>query len=594
MLGRRSDQHGLFEGDTQYLDHVGRDSFYGYLASLRGSLFRDEQFADFYDQQGIGRPSVPPSLLATALLLQTFDRVSDEEARDRATFDVRWKVALGIWIDQQPFAKSTLQLFRAQLVVHEAAAEIFRRSLELAREQGFAVRNRKMRVALDTTKILGRGAVKDTYNLLGDGIVLVLRQLAKLAAVQLADYATQRGLSRYVSEQSVKGEAELDWDNAAERTRLLSEIVADGDALLEEVSKVRATLSDGSAEDDALKRAAERLSQVLLQDIERKPEGASLHEGVATDRMPSVHDPEMRHGHKSAHNRFDGHKAQIAVDTETQLITAVAVLPGNAADNSGALALVEQTEDNSETKVAETIGDCAYGDGATRRQFAEAERPLVAKVAVTRNRDCFPKTDFVIDLVAKTCVCPAGKNGLARYSRPSGEGQERKLRGFRFRAEQCAACPLRPQCVRGLRGRTIAVHPDEALLQKARALQRSAEFRPYKQARQVVEHRIARLVQLGIRQARYFGRAKTLFQLLMAATVANLTLLAAHSQLPGGAPDPSWLPLLALIAVWGLAGAHLIAEMPPGAPSRQSPVPDRAGVSRSRSVSQMALSRPHF
>jgi hypothetical protein len=45
----------------------------------------------------------------------------------------------------------------------------------------------------------------------------------------------------------------------------------------------------------------------------------------------------------------------------------------------------------------------------------------------------------------------------------------------------------------------------------------------------VVEHRIARLVQLGIRQARYFGRTKTLFQLCLAAAVANLTLLAATS-----------------------------------------------------------------
>ena len=41
-----------------------------------------------------------------------------------------------------------------------------------------------------------------------------------------------------------------------------------------------------------------------------------------------------------------------------------------------------------------------------------------------------------------------------------------------------------------------------------------------------MEHRLARLVQLGMRQARYFGRAKTLFQLLMTATVANLTLVA--------------------------------------------------------------------
>jgi hypothetical protein len=69
----------------------------------------------------------------------------------------------------------------------------------------------------------------------------------------------------------------------------------------------------------------------------------------------------------------------------------------------------------------------------------------------------------------------------------------------------------------------------EALLQQARQLQTSPIFSEARRRRQVVEHRIARLVQLGIRQARYFGRTKTLFQVCLAAAVANLTLLAATS-----------------------------------------------------------------
>jgi len=53
----------------------------------------------------------------------------------------------------------------------------------------------------------------------------------------------------------------------------------------------------------------------------------------------------------------------------------------------------------------------------------------------------------------------------------------------------------------------------------------------YRKLRQAAEHRLARLMQLGARQARYFGRTKTLFQLLMAATVANLTLMAMRTGL---------------------------------------------------------------
>jgi hypothetical protein len=85
MLGKRSRQRGLFEADNQYLDFVGRDSFYGFLARQRGKLFQDEDFAEFYCPDN-GRPSVAPSLLATALLLQTHDKVSDEEANARADY----------------------------------------------------------------------------------------------------------------------------------------------------------------------------------------------------------------------------------------------------------------------------------------------------------------------------------------------------------------------------------------------------------------------------------------------------------------------------------------------------------------------------
>ena len=96
---------------------------------------------------------------------------------------------------------------------------------------------------------------------------------------------------------------------------------------------------------------------------------------------------------------------------------------------------------------------------------------------------------------------------------------------------------MRQNCVsaKNRRGRTVRLHPQEALLQKARALQHSEAFAEYRKRRQVSEHRLARLVQLGIRQARYIGRAKTLFQLLMAATVANLTLVAMKLGMMGKA-----------------------------------------------------------
>ena len=214
MLGERTEQRGLWEADRMYLDYVGKDTFYGLLASLRGQLFRDADFAEFYCLDN-GRTSVPPRLLATALLLQTYDKVSDAEAKARGDFDIRWKVALwkvalwkvalwkvalwkvalGIEVEDRPFAKSTLQVFRGQLILRDQVHEVFERSLRLARETGY-LKRRSLRVALDTTYILGRGAVKDTYNLLADGMVKLLRALAAVDRTTVKAWAEAQGYQR--------------------------------------------------------------------------------------------------------------------------------------------------------------------------------------------------------------------------------------------------------------------------------------------------------------------------------------------------------------------------------------------------------------
>ena len=283
---------------------------------------------------------------------------------------------------------------------------------------------------------------------------------------------------------------------------------------------------------------------MLLQDIERKSgdcdgDGVSLKGGVSKDRMVSVHDPEMRHGHKSSRRRFDGHKSAIVVETDTQLITAVEVLAGNAADNLGALELVEESEANTGVPVEEAMGDAAYGDDGTRQAFADAGRKLVARVPGRPDRQRFPKDDFVIDLAAGSCTCPAGQvthNIVPAGRRTDAAGRVHRLRAFQFDGSECMTCPLRSQCIsaKGRKGRWVLIHPQEALLQEARALQQSAGYDEYRARRVVVEHRLARLVHLGIPQSRYFGRVKTRFQLYLAATVANLTLVAAKADLPGG------------------------------------------------------------
>ena len=401
-----------------------------------------------------------------------------------------------------------------------------------------------MRVAMDTTYILGRGAVKDTYNLLADGIVKLMRALAAVSGVPLRRWAETHGCQRYVG-TSVKGEAAIDWSNRRARRKLLGQIVADTDRLLELARQAQEGLSAESQERQAIVDAADLLGQLLLQDVRRVGDGdgdddggVSLRDGVSKDRMVSVHDPELRHGHKSSRRRFNGHKAAIVVDTDSQLITAVDVLPGNAPDNLGALELVERSEASTGSVVEEAMGDAAYGDGGTRQTFADAGRRLVAKVPGRPDRKHFPKNDFHLDLAAGSCTCPAGqvtRTIVPAGKRTDGAGRVYRLQAFQFDGAVCGVCPLRSQCIaaQGGKGRRVLIHPQEDMLQQARALQQSADYDEYRARRVVVEHRLARLVQLGIRQARYFGRVKTTFQLYLAATVANLTLVAGKIGLLG-------------------------------------------------------------
>ena len=143
MMGERSDSKGLWEADQLYLDHAEEDIIDGLLASLQGRLFRDADFAGFRCADN-GRDIMPPNLL------QAHDRVIDADC------DIWWKVALGIEVEDRPFAKSTLHVFRARLILHDRVREVFESSLRLARESGY-LKRRRMKVALDTTNILGRG-----------------------------------------------------------------------------------------------------------------------------------------------------------------------------------------------------------------------------------------------------------------------------------------------------------------------------------------------------------------------------------------------------------------------------------------------------
>jgi Transposase DDE domain/Transposase domain (DUF772) len=513
MLGRRRAQRDLFDVGNVFPVALDPDSFHGQLAHAAPRLFRDEQFAAFYADR-VGRPSLPPSQLALLTLLQHEAGCSDEEATLRSGYDLRWAVVLGIPAGQPLCAKSTLQLFRAHLVLHDGVHTIFRQSIEEARHAGLLKRG-PLRMAVDTKPIVGRGAVQDTYNLLCTGIQRLIGALARAQQQAPEAWAGAHALSRYFA-PSLKGSADLDWSDPDQRHQFLTEIVTDARRLLRLAGE--ALGGEGAA---TVREAAQLLEQLLLQDVveTKRSEGeshAALRQGTSPGRIPSATDPEQRHGRKSSSKRFNGHKGAIATDRDSQIILDADVLSGSASDAAEVVEQVERVEEITGQTVVETLGDCVYGSGATRQAFAEAGRALVAKVPQEgSNRGLFPKSAFVLNMIDDTVTCPAGQT----TGQFTGEKDGGKV--FTFGAV-CRECPLRAQCTTASGGRTVRVHPQEELVQAARAYQATAAGRAHLRERVVAEHRLARLGQLGMGQARYVGRGKTRCQLLLLATIANL------------------------------------------------------------------------
>ena len=526
MIGKRKVQTTLFDVGALNLIQLEPGSFYAQLAAAAPTLYPDSLFACLY--QAGGRPSVPPSQLALLVAMQAHEGLSDEAAIARSKFDARFAAVLGTHLGEALCAKSTLQLFRAKVILHKKARLLLQASLNEARRKG-QLPDGPLRVAVDTLCVQGAGAVKDTWNLLASGIWQIIQAAAKALREEPGDWAARHELSAYVPAPhgSVKGALDLDWADEAAREAALAAIVKDALRAYQQADALAATLTEEAA--DRVRQAQLLLGDLLAQDLEVRREEdkeprVAVKQGTAPDRIPSATDPEQRHGHKSKEKKFTGHKVRTVVETESGLILDTEVLPGNAGDASEVKAQIERVAEESEVTIAAVLGDCAFGNGATRAEFAETTITLHAKVPAEAQRGgLLPKSRFTLDLAAGTATCPAGKT-TSDYHETEGGG-----RVYRF-GTQCDGCPLRAQCTKSPHGRTVAQHPQEALLRAARAAVATPEGRRTLRERVIVEHRQARLAQLGAKRARYFGRKKTEFQALMAATVANLRLIWNREQ----------------------------------------------------------------
>jgi hypothetical protein len=546
-LGKADTQGDLLDDVTRFCDEtLDEHSIYSFLHRERDRLFPDEAFADLFEE--VGRRSVPPSVVATVMVLQRLEGLSDREATERYCFDNRWRYAAGVggydstgWTS---FVHTVLVDMRERLRRSESPNRIFEVARDAAKEAGLIGRRR----VLDSTPLYDAVATMDTVTLIRSAI----RGLLKAAEAELESML--RAVFKSGDDYATSAKPMIDWDDGTAREALIDSRAKDAYGAL--------LVLDGTELGPVVNQAATLLATVVGQDLEAGDDGVfRIARKVAKDRVISTVDPEARHGHKTQSRKFDGFKGHLAIEPDSEIITATTVTPGNAGDASVAQELIadllddtaldtepaaenstptpsEESDANAaahtdaavdDTQRPAVYGDNAYGTGPFHERLEEAGIDSRAKTQdPTTKGELFTKDRFDINLADDTVTCPAGVVvSIKRHRRGGGLAQFK---------DACASCPMHAECTSSTNGRTISINAHEEALARARNRQRDPRWRDdYRATRPKVERKIAHLMRRkhGGRNARVRGtkRIGDDFALLAAAAnLARLAVLGVHSQ----------------------------------------------------------------
>src|SRR5271166_276693 len=464
---------GFERRDGQVLDAqrlaghlIPAGSMFAFLAAHRAEVFPDADYADLFAPPGVGRPSLPASVMAAVLALQALCDYSDRETAEAVRFDVRWKAATGAPLDDPGFDPSSLVYWRNR-IARSARPHRINDAVKKVVEQTGILKGRRRR-AVDSTILADAVATQDTVTQLISVIRKVAREVPG-AAGQIAAVCTGH-------DYSAPGKPKIDWDDPAAKEALVSALVADG-------------LDERAASALAL------LALVAGQDVE-PAEGSDGRDGrwriarkVAEGRVISTVDPDARHTRKSPEARRDGYRAHVAADPETGIITDEKLTKAAGQENSDPavaeqfLAAEATRKDSGQAGAAADCGpdaagspdsggepdgddeppawygDSAYGTGDLRDAIEKAGHQAVIKPKPLQApvEGGFTIDDFTVDERAGTVTCPAGHTVALSRTRIATFGVS------------CRDCPLRGRCTTCKTGRKLVLHPRDDLLRAARA-----------------------------------------------------------------------------------------------------------------------------
>jgi IS5 family transposase len=471
---------------------VADDSVYAFLADHRRELFPDELFADLF-ASGRGRPSVPADVVATVMVLQALEGLSDRDAAAALRTNIAWKVAAGLALDDAGVHYSVLTYWRARLRASERPDRIFEVVRSVIDQTG--VLTGKTRRALDSTLLDDAVATQDTVTQLVSAIRRVRRVVPEAAAVDVAAH-----------DYDASGKPVCAWDDPDAKAALVNGLVHDAHEVLVALEGVEL---GGEAAD-----AVGLLALVAGQDVEPGDDDGTwrIARQVAPDRVISTVDPDARHMHKSVSEYRDGYKAHVAVEPETGLVTAALLTPANAADGPTGVGLLA-----GEQPGLQVLADSAYGSRDVRAALRRAHHHQAIKAIPLRRAvpGGFDRDDFIIDHAARTARCPAGhtvsitNSGSATFQRHCNDG-----------------CLLRDRCTTAKTGRTLHIREHDAELVEARRAWRDGDFTDdYRRWRPMVERSIAWLVARGHRRVRYRGVERNQLGLSLRIAAINLRRL---------------------------------------------------------------------
>jgi len=506
---------------------VGRTrKLFAFLRLFRMQIFDDRfqaELEDMYRQTGAGLPPIFPARMAMAGILQGYLGVSDAEAVELTVVDLRWQMVLDrLGCEEPAFSQGALFEFRERLIRTNMDRRLLERTIEVAREtKAFDWKKlpKGLRVAIDSSPLVGAGRVEDTVNLLGHAARKIVGCAASLLGWPAERVAREAGIP-VLLESSVKKALDVEWSDRNAKTEALARLV-------EQLNSLEAWLQKRLSEElnkPPLSECMATLHQIRAQDLEPDPAGGEkprIREGVAEDRRVSIEDGEMRHGRKTKSKRFNGYKRHIASDLDTNLVVACTVTPANRPE-AEALPDLKADIESCEHVIAEAHIDRGYIASTAVAEILDAGGDVICKPWVPRNGDLFTKSDFKVNVRDMTITCPAGE---VEPIRPGSI--------VKFDPEACDGCSLRSQCTMAARGsgRTVNIAEDEVLQQRLRRRIATRGGRERLRERVAIEHSLAHISQRQGNRARYRGTRKNQYDLRRAATIQNLERIQRQLEL---------------------------------------------------------------